>query len=132
MDAGWIQIPAAADALRAGHGLLNGGVPCYNVYRTADGRWLAVGALELKFWERFCRALGRPDWASRHWSLGQVIGGPDAIALTRELAEHIATHRLAAWVELLEPRDCCVSPVLTVEEARDHLLFQPQTPTRAP
>jgi crotonobetainyl-CoA:carnitine CoA-transferase CaiB-like acyl-CoA transferase len=116
--------PAADDELRAGHGLLNGGVPCYNVYRTADGRWLAVGALELKFWERLCRALGRPDWAARHWSLGQAIGGSDAVSLTRELAEHIATHRLNTWIELLEPRDCCVSPVLTVEEARDHLLFQ--------
>lgn len=116
--------PGSREQLNAGHGLLNGGVPCYNVYRTADGRWLAVGALELKFWERLCRALGRPDWASRHWSLGQAIGGPDAIALTRELAEHIATHRLNTWVELLEPRDCCVSPVLTVEEAREHVLFR--------
>ncbi|HEV3104687.1 MAG TPA: CaiB/BaiF CoA-transferase family protein [Trinickia sp.] len=111
-------------ALRAGGGLLNGGVPCYNVYRTADGRWLAVGALELKFWERLCRALGRPDWASRHWSLGQAIGGADAAALTRELAARFATERLEAWLELLEPLDCCVSPVLTVEEARRHLLFQ--------
>ncbi len=123
---------AAAGQLRAGHGLLNGGVPCYNIYKTADGRWLAVGALELKFWERLCRALGRPDWAPRHWSMGQAIGGPDAIALTRELAEHIATHRLATWIELLEPRDCCVSPVLTVEEARSHILFQPDAATPAP
>lgn len=119
-------MPAAEAQLRAGAGLLNGGVPCYNVYRTADDRWLAVGALELKFWERLCRALGRPDWASRHWSLGQAIGGPDALALTRELAEHIARQRLDTWIELLEPRDCCVSPVLTVEQARNHLLFRPQ------
>jgi crotonobetainyl-CoA:carnitine CoA-transferase CaiB-like acyl-CoA transferase len=106
-----------------GVGLLNGGVPCYNVYRTADGRWLAVGALELKFWERLCRTLGREDWASRHWSLGQAIGGPDAAALTREFAERIATQPLADWLELLEPLDCCVSPVLTLEEARRHVLF---------
>ena len=111
-------------ALRAGGGLLNGGVPCYNVYRTGDARWLAVGALELKFWERLVRALGRPDWASRHWSLGQAIGGADAAALTHELAAHFATGTLEAWVELLEPLDCCVSPVLTVEEARRHMLFQ--------
>ena len=124
--------PSGLDELQAGHGLLNGGVPCYNVYRTADDRWLAVGALELKFWERLCRALGRPDWASRHWSLGQVIGGPDAIALTQELARHIATHRLKTWIELLEPRDCCVSPVLTVEEARAHVLFQPAQAAQAP
>jgi crotonobetainyl-CoA:carnitine CoA-transferase CaiB-like acyl-CoA transferase len=130
--------PAGLDELRAGHGLLNGGVPCYNVYRTADGRWLAVGALELKFWERLCAALGRPEWAARHWSLGQAIGGPDAMALTREMAEHIGTHRLKTWIELLEPRDCCVSPVLTPQEAREHMLFRmeaampPQAPPTTP
>lgn len=117
-------MPTAADELRAGHGLLNGGVPCYNVYRTADERWLALGALELKFWEKFCRALGRADWAARHWSLGQVIGGPDAVGLTRELADRIATHRLDTWIKLLEPHDCCVSPVLTAAQARDHILFR--------
>lgn len=115
---------AASTELAAGHGLLNGGVPCYNIYKTADGRWLAVGALELKFWEKLCRALGREDWASRHWSLGQAAGGPDAASLTRELAARIATQPLAAWLALLEPLDCCVSPVLTVEEARRHLLFE--------
>ena len=69
--------------------------------------------------------------SSRHWSLGQVIGGPDAIALTRELAQHIATHRLNTWIELLEPRDCCVAPVLTVEEAREHVLFRPAAQVQA-
>lgn len=44
---------------RAGAGLLNGGVPCYNVYRTADDKFVAVGALELKFWQTLCGALGR-------------------------------------------------------------------------
>ncbi len=117
-------MPSSADGPRAGRGLLNGGVPCYNAYRTSDGRWLAVGALELKFWEKLCRALGREDWASRHWSLGQAIGGADAAELTRELAARIAAQPLASWLELLEPLDCCVSPVLTAEEARRHLLFR--------
>ncbi|WP_207000994.1 CaiB/BaiF CoA transferase family protein [Trinickia mobilis] len=108
---------------QAGAGLLNGGVPCYNLYRTADDRWLAVGALELKFWERLCRALNRNDWASRHWSLGQAIGGPDAAALTQELADIIVEHPLDDWVALLEPLDCCVSPVLSAAEAATHALF---------
>ncbi|MEA3119993.1 MAG: hypothetical protein QOI13_3263 [Paraburkholderia sp.] len=115
---------AATDGRNGSARLLGGGVPCYNVYRTADRRWLAVGALELKFWERLCRALGREDWTSRHWSLGQAIGGPDAAALTRELAARIATQPLAAWLDLLEPLDCCVSPILSAEEARRHLLFR--------
>lgn len=116
------QHAASAD-LAAGHGLMTGGAPCYNVYKTADGRWLAIGALELKFWEKLCRALGREDWTSRHWSLGQAAGGADAASLTHELAARIASQPLAAWLALLEPLDCCVSPVLTVEEARQHLLF---------
>lgn len=110
----------------AGAGLLNGGVPCYNLYRTLDDRWLAVGALELKFWETLCMALDRPEWATRHWSLGQAIGGPDAAALTQELAGVIGKRALKDWVLLLEPLDCCVSPVLTAAEAAQHPLFNPQ------
>ncbi|WP_090864961.1 CaiB/BaiF CoA transferase family protein [Paraburkholderia diazotrophica] len=107
----------------AGGSLLNGGVPCYNLYRTLDERWLAVGALELKFWETLCMALDRPDWATRHWSLGQAIAGPDAAQLIKDMAELIATRPLAEWVELLVPLDCCVSPVLTAAEAAGHPLF---------
>ncbi|MPW04635.1 CaiB/BaiF CoA transferase family protein [Paraburkholderia atlantica] len=109
----------------AGSGLLNGGVPCYNLYRTSDERWLAVGALELKFWETLCMALDRPEWATRHWSLGQAIGGPDALALIQEVAKLIATRTLGEWVESLESLDCCVSPVLTPAEAAQHPLFNP-------
>jgi len=127
------QVSLANDgaAPPAGGGLLNGGVPCYNLYRTQDGRWLAVGALELKFWETLCHALDRPEWAFRHWSVGQAIGGPDAVALTRELAGVIASRPLEEWVLLLEPLDCCVSPVLTPAEAAQHPLFNPDAWTGA-
>ncbi|BFG73201.1 CoA transferase [Paraburkholderia terrae] len=107
----------------AGSSLLNGGVPCYNLYRTLDGRWLAVGALELKFWETLCMALDRPDWATRHWSLGQAIAGPDAVQLIKDMADVIATRVLDEWAALLVPLDCCVSPVLTPAEAAQHPLF---------
>ena len=112
-----------AAALQPGGGLLNGGVPCYNLYRTQDGRWLAVGALELKFWQTLCHAIGRDDWAERHWSLGQAIGGSDAAALTRELAAIIESEGLQTWIDRLEAIDCCVSPVLTPGEASRHPLF---------
>ncbi len=121
------QVALANDgaAPAAGAGLLNGGVPCYNLYRTSDRRWLAVGALELKFWETLCMALDRPEWATRHWSLGQAIGGPDAVALIQELANVIGTHTLDEWLQALESLDCCVSPVLTPAEAARHPLFDP-------
>lgn len=112
-----------AAALQPGGGLLNGGVPCYNLYRTRDERWLAVGALELKFWQALCTAIGREDWAQRHWSLGQTPGGSDAAALTRELAALIASETLQTWIDRLEVIDCCVSPVLTPGEAANHPLF---------
>ncbi len=112
-----------ATALEPGCGLLNGGVPCYNLYRTRDGRWLAVGALELKFWQTLCSALGRDEWASRHWSLGQAIGGTDAAALTHELGKLIAAETLQTWIDRLELLDCCVTPVLTPAEAALHPMF---------
>jgi crotonobetainyl-CoA:carnitine CoA-transferase CaiB-like acyl-CoA transferase len=115
-----------AAALQPGGGLLNGGVPCYNLYRTRDGRWLAVGALELKFWQALCKALGREDWLERHWSLGQAIGGTDAVALTRELAAIIEAEPLQFWIDHLEPIDCCATPVLTPGEAARHPLFNPE------
>ncbi|MBV8628838.1 MAG: CoA transferase, partial [Paraburkholderia sp.] len=124
-----IALANEGEAPRAGGGLLNGGAPCYNLYRTQDGRWLALGALEHKFWERLCTALGRADWIDRHWSLGQAIGGPDAIALTQELAAIIAGDTLDDWIALLEPLDCCVSPVLTPAEAARHPLFNPDFAT---
>src|SRR5690606_25022939 len=46
----------------AGEDLLNGGLPCYNLYATADGRTLAVGALEHKFWQLACEVFERPQW----------------------------------------------------------------------
>ncbi|QBQ98602.1 CoA transferase [Paraburkholderia pallida] len=115
-----------AAALQPGGGLLNGGVPCYNLYRTQDERWLAVGALELKFWQALCTAIGREDWAQRHWSLGQAPGGSEAVALTRELAALIASETLQTWIDRLEVIDCCVSPVLTPGEAANHPLFNPE------
>nr|WP_297356289.1 CaiB/BaiF CoA-transferase family protein [uncultured Caldimonas sp.] len=104
-------------------GLLTGGVPCYNVYRTRDDRWMAVGALELKFWRMCCEVLGHPEWADRHWMLGQEVGGADALALQAEVAAVFARETQAHWVALFEPADCCVTPVLRMEEAMRHPLF---------
>ncbi|WP_374619573.1 CaiB/BaiF CoA transferase family protein [Pandoraea sp.] len=122
-------VPAVAlhrqgHASRAGADLLNGGVPCYQVYRTLDGRYMAVGALELKFWQTLCEVLGRSDWKTRHWSLGQAIGGDDARALQAELAEVFASASLVEWTSRFADADCCVTPVLRLEEAMTHALFE--------
>jgi alpha-methylacyl-CoA racemase len=108
----------------AGRDLLTGGVACYNVYRTSDDRFMAVGALELKFWERVCDVLGRPDLKCHHWSLGQEVGGVDAIATRAEVAALFAQRSMAEWTEVFATADCCVTPVLRTDEALLHPLFR--------
>ncbi|MFA9219397.1 MAG: CaiB/BaiF CoA transferase family protein [Sphingomonadaceae bacterium] len=106
-----------------GRDLLTGGVPCYNVYRTSDCRYMAVGALELKFWQACCEVLQRPDLKSRHWQLGQQVGGADALALKAELDAIFAQRTLAEWSAIFAASDCCVTPILRTDEALQHPLF---------
>lgn len=106
-----------------GSDLLTGGVPCYSVYRTRDDRWMAVGALELKFWRKTCEVLGRPEWGDRHWSLNQEVGGPDALALQKEVAAVFRKETQSHWTALFDVVDCCVTPVLRTDEAMRHPLF---------
>ncbi|MGV8894667.1 MAG: CaiB/BaiF CoA transferase family protein [Burkholderiaceae bacterium] len=106
-----------------GRDLLTGGVPCYNVYRTSDDRFMAVGALELKFWEGCCDVLARPDLKSQHWSLGQEIAGTEAMAIKAELDAIFAQQTLAVWSERFAAVDCCVTPILRMDEALAHPLF---------
>jgi alpha-methylacyl-CoA racemase len=114
-------VRATGRVQNAQQALLNGGVPCYRTYRTADGRHLAVGALELKFWQTFCGALSRPDWSVQHWSLGAHSAG-DAAAqlLSDQVADRIASQPLHYWTALFENIDCCVTPVLRMDEALKH------------
>jgi len=95
-----------------GGDLLSGGVPCYGVYRTADDRFLAVGALEPKFWTLLCATVARPDLAP----FGLATGSKGAWARD-ELAALLATQTLAHWTAVFDAVDCCVTPVLTMPEA---------------
>ncbi|MCK6510634.1 CoA transferase [Myxococcota bacterium] len=90
---------------------LRGGVPCYGVYACQDGRHLAVGALEPKFWVKLVHLLGLPQLA--HEALEQGEAG----ARVREtLRETFAQKPRDAWVSFLEEHDVCVEPVLSVDE----------------
>jgi crotonobetainyl-CoA:carnitine CoA-transferase CaiB-like acyl-CoA transferase len=104
-------------ALAAGEGpqargedLLSGSYPCYRVYACKGGGAAVLGALEPKFWERFCAAVARPDWTARQ--------------LDRELSADVDELFLSAtrdeWVERLAQADCCFEPVLEPVEARAH------------
>jgi alpha-methylacyl-CoA racemase len=115
-----VYAQAAAQSPRPGKGLLNGGVPCYGLYRTRDGRYLAVGALESKFWVSLCKALGRSEWSDRHWQSGQEVGGQDAGILRAELARVFAAEPLSHWQKVFSDVDCCVTPVLRMDEILQH------------
>lgn len=91
---------------------LTGALPCYNLYETADGRQLALGALEPHFWKRFCEAVDRPDLIRRQYSASAVA--------RRKVAELIRTRTLSEWMALLGRRDIPVEPVLSASEARQH------------
>ncbi len=111
---------AIADALAGAppapeSALLNGGT-AYDYYATADGRYLAVGALEPKFWRAFCAAIERPDLAAS--PPAGAMG--DQSALKAEIAAAIARRTLADWQERFAAVDACVEPVLTPAEAIAH------------
>ncbi|CAN7667089.1 CaiB/BaiF CoA transferase family protein [Variovorax paradoxus] len=105
---------------RIGHSALTGALACYGYYRTADGRQLAVGALEPKFWHDLCRLLERPDLAPLHRS-------GDAAAeerLRAELAAIFGARPLAHWRGLFHDGTGCVTPVLRIDETLAHPHFR--------
>ena len=115
---GWQALVLTA-ALRSGHepgraaARLNGGAACYQVYQTADRRFVTLGALEAKFWANFCRALGREDWIGRQWEpMPQE-------ALVVEVAALIGAKPLAHWERLLAEVDCCFQAVLDPAQVPD-------------
>lgn len=86
--------------------LLTGGAACYAIYETADGRHVTVAALEPKFWLNLCALLDRPDLIDRAFD-----------ANVPELTELFRTRTQREWLDLLEGKDTCVGPVLTLAEA---------------
>ncbi len=99
---------------------LAGHLPCYGLYETADGRYLALGALEPHFWAAFCRAVSREEWLNRAYDVGLR---PEVEALFRG-------HSLAEWLGederggILDPQQVPVAAVRTVEEVAEDASFR--------
>ena len=90
---------------------LNGGAACYRVYGTRDGRHVALGAIEDKFWRRFGAMAERPDWIAR------AADAMPQSALIAELGAFFERLTLAECVARFTAADCCFTPVLTLAEA---------------
>lgn len=95
--------------------LLDGGAPFYGTYQCADGKWLAVGAIEPQFHDLLLNLLGlspddfRDRWDSAAWP-----------RLRQRLQDTFRTRTRAQWCERLEGTDACVAPVLDLDEAPAH------------
>jgi crotonobetainyl-CoA:carnitine CoA-transferase CaiB-like acyl-CoA transferase len=95
--------------------MLTGGLACYRIYETADGRHLTVAALEPAFFRRLTELLGRPELAERQFDTDQEV-------LATELAAIFKARPLTAWLELFDAEDVCVGPVATIAEAASDLV----------
>jgi alpha-methylacyl-CoA racemase len=106
----WLTAIVAADERpRRGRLRLHGAWACYAVYPCADG-WVALGALEPKFWEAFCRGAGREDLVPHPFA------APGS-AERQAVAEVLAARTRAEWDAFGAEHDCCLEPVLEPEEA---------------
>jgi len=102
---------ARGTPLRRGAELLSGGGACYAVYRTRDGRFVALAALEPRFFSAFCEAVGRPELSERQLEGGGA--GPRA-----ELEAIFAARTRDEWAAFAAEHDVCLEPVLEGEEPR--------------
>lgn len=105
----------AGRTLARGEDMLTGERPCYSLYATADGKHMAVGSLEAKFWAQVCDTLGHPEWKERYTDKGE-----QAEQLRAEVAAVFASQPQSHWRDVFADTDCCVTPILKLEEAFEH------------
>jgi crotonobetainyl-CoA:carnitine CoA-transferase CaiB-like acyl-CoA transferase len=115
----WLAVPMAQvraeGPIPRGMHRLTGRYACYDVYECADGGFLAVGALEPKFWRALCGALGRPDLVQDQYAAGEAQE-----RLRAELSAVFATRARDEWAAALDGLDVCCEPVLELHEVAAH------------
>lgn len=103
-----------SEELRAGQTMLTGRIPCYNLYRSRDGSWFSLAALEPKFWVHFCTAAGREDLMALQFD-------PSGVESIRNLfASEDASH----WRRIADGTESCLEPVLAPDELAEHPLHR--------
>jgi alpha-methylacyl-CoA racemase len=112
----WLAMVAAAyfadgDVPRRGEIMLAGAQVCYRPYECADG-WVSLGALEPKFWQAWCRGVGREELIAAQFERpGSEAHG--------KVAEIFRSRTRAEWEAFAREHDCCLEPVLELDEALD-------------
>lgn len=103
---------AGGQPMTRGGGDLNGGIVCYNVYPTAGGGYVTLGALEPKFWQAFCAAVDRADLVDHQFA--PAVPGEQVFEDLRAL---FLTRTRDAWGETFAQVDACCEPVYSLAEA---------------
>jgi alpha-methylacyl-CoA racemase len=98
-----------------GVNVLDTGAPWYDTYKTKDGKWLGVGAIEARFYEEFVTKLGLD--MSKLPKQRDPSGWPD---LRRRFTEVIASKTRDEWERIFAGSDACVAPILALSEVADH------------
>ncbi|MGE5360448.1 MAG: CaiB/BaiF CoA transferase family protein [Bacteroidales bacterium] len=84
---------------------------CYNLYTTADGRAIALAAIEQKFWRLFCERIGHPEFIERQFVPGEQEG------LREEVAAVFRARTVSEWLAMFADTDVCLTPVRGIREA---------------
>ena len=116
----WLSIHAGkyfmdGELLKRGDMPLTGRYACYQVYPTKDGRHMSLGALEPKFWNNFCEAVGRRDLMDK-----QFIEGEERLRVIEEIQNLFKTKTQEEWVDFFKKADACCEPILTFEQVFQH------------
>lgn len=93
----------------------------YSVYKTKDCRYLSIGTIEPKFWQKMCRLIDLPELESRQFDFAH------SAEIKEKLAAAFAGKTQAEWLELIGKDEFCVTPIRTLQEALDSSLTTEQS-----
>lgn len=93
----------------------------YSVYKTKDGRYLSIGTIEPKFWQKMCRLIDLPELESCQFDFAH------SAEIKAKLAAAFAGKTQAEWLELIGKDEFCVTPIRTLQEALDSSLTTEQS-----
>jgi crotonobetainyl-CoA:carnitine CoA-transferase CaiB-like acyl-CoA transferase len=112
-----VSAPAEGDDIpRRNSGHITGAYACYNLYSTADEKYMSLGALEPVFWQRFCQTVNHLDWIKRQFER------KGRLELIEEVRKLFRTKTRLQWEAIFAEIDACCEPVLTLKESVDHPL----------
>ncbi|MDD3270288.1 MAG: CaiB/BaiF CoA-transferase family protein [Syntrophomonadaceae bacterium] len=97
-----------------GNAFLTGAYAFYQIYETSDHKYISLGAIESKFWQEFCRIIGKAEYGVEQWNMelqGEMIAGISTV---------IKTKTQAAWLDMFASFNICLTPVLSLDEMAEH------------